>query len=217
MALAAQRGKQAREHAARHGLDARLLARAAQDGGREALGMPREVDARDEAAHRVAKHHVTRSRIALADPLAQGVDVLDEHVLPRLERHVAQVVYRTGRLAMAHVVVGTHDKPMGHEKLRERRVALDVLGHAVDELDDGAGREVRPGRVVGLPNEGAYDRGAVMAGIGERGGLHGASLDARRQARRVRGGYIPTPCPTAICFTRATGPPRAGTSRLRHA
>ena len=135
-----------------------------------------EVDARDEAAHRMAEDDMRDIRqIALPHQFAKRVHVLHQHVLATLERHVAEVRLRGGRLAMAHVIVRADDEALAHEVLREGCVALDVLCHAVDELHHGARREVRLDGGVWLPEKRADGRGAIVAWIRERGGEHAAS------------------------------------------
>lgn len=175
MARPASCGDDAAQHLAGRGLDVRLLARAAQDGGGEALRVAGEIDARHEAAHRVTKDHVGAAGVALVRELAQGMDVLDQDVGPGVEGHVAQLGIARGGLAVADVVVGADNESLVNKVVCKGGVALDMLGHAVDELHDRAGNKVGAGGIVGLPHEGADGRGAVVAGIGKRGGLHEAS------------------------------------------
>ena len=137
------------------------MSRSAQHRGPNAKGVAGEEHACDEASHGVAEDHVgnaTHTHIALdrqaiEDGLAQGLDVGYEHILPRLKRHVAQIFGAGNGLAMSYMVVGAHDETLLAQKRGEPRIPLDVLGHAMNELDEAARSLSARGDLVWLPNE----------------------------------------------------------------
>ena len=114
-----------------------LVAGAANHGARKAFRMAGQVRPRDEASHGMPEDEVGRlAREAGAHRFSHLVNVLDEGVLPAIERHVPQVHRVDDRAAVSDVVVGAHRKAGTHKEASEILVAADVLGHAVDDLHD---------------------------------------------------------------------------------
>ena len=180
------------------GLRHRHMARAADDGACEPLAMACDVGARDEAAERVPEEEVGEvCAHARLHEVAQRVHVGDEHVDAGAlgqaavtaglgARTVPDLVVAAdgeaaaGEEARERVVVAADGEAAAGEEARERVVALDVLGHAVGELDGGARR------ALGQPDP-ALDLARVV-GARERDGFtddicHGNPFALMRGAR----------------------------------
>ena len=68
------------------------------------------------------------------------MDVGYHDVLAAFKRDVPEVVRRSDRAAVAHVILAAHDEPAPGQVAREFVIARDMLGHAVDDLEDAARR-----------------------------------------------------------------------------
>ena len=117
----------------------REKAGAADDGARKPLAVVRDIGAHLKAAHAVAKDNVGGSRShALLRHVAKDVYVLHECPGPASNGQLAPVLGRAGA-AVANLVMPHDEKPVGSEEAGKGVVAVDVLGHAMDELHDPAG------------------------------------------------------------------------------
>ena len=66
---------------------------------------------------------------------------------------MAQIVRRGGRAAVAHVILAAHDEPAPGQVARELVVAGDMLGHAMDDLEDGTRRDGARSHFGKLPHK----------------------------------------------------------------
>ena len=150
-------------------------------------------------------------RHLLGDEQAQRLRVLDHGVGAALGIDHAAALGRAGRIAVADVVVAGHEVARVGEEAGEVVVAVDVLGHAVDELHDAARLEAAELRLAGgrigalhgqrHPEDGAdlaFPVGGVEGELGATGGRGKASFSTherhpfrssrvRAPARRTRG------------------------------
>ena len=107
-------------------------------------------------------------RHLLGDEQAQHLRVLDHGVGAALGIDHAAARGRAGRIAVADVVVAGHEIARVGEEAGEVVVAVDVLGHAVDELHDAARLEAAElglagGRIRALHGQGHPEDGADLA------------------------------------------------------
>ena len=112
--------------------------------------MTSQVAASDEATHRVPKEDVRSiGRELGGNKGAQGVLVVDEHLVAVARGHAAALVRRCRR-AMAYVVVAADGVSAIAKVPGELVVATHMLAHSVDDLDYCAGSFAQ--RSKGAPN-----------------------------------------------------------------
>ena len=116
----------------------RVLAGAADDDALESLRMVNNVGAGQEAAHAVAEQEVGDIGVLGGGQLVELVHVAHNIVPAVLFRKEAQLLLVFGSLAVAEVVVGDDDKAVVGQKLHKRGIAVNVLGDAVRDLQNGA-------------------------------------------------------------------------------
>ena len=116
----------------------RILARAADDNALEPLRVINDVGAGQETAHAVAKQEVGDIGILGGGQFVELIHVAHDIVPAVLFRKEAQLLLVFGGLAVAKVVVCHDDKTVIGQKLHERGVAIDMLGDAVRDLQNGA-------------------------------------------------------------------------------
>ena len=121
----------------------------------------------------MTEDHVRHGRAAanaLEYRRPERMDVLHEHILASMQRHVPELVLIASALAMAHMVVRADGEPRFHQALGELRIALHVLGHPVHDLDH-ATVLLRRG-LVGFPDKRSDGRVPVTARIHYGRGAH---------------------------------------------
>ena len=95
-----------------------------------------QVDARDEASHGMPKDEIRQIAELLEQRPTNTVDIVDEHRIALIERDVTQVARVEHALAVPHVIMRAHHEAVGREETGEFIVAIDVLFHAMHDLDD---------------------------------------------------------------------------------
>ena len=116
----------------------RILAGAADDNALEPLRVIHDVGAGQETAHAVAEQEVGDIGILGGGQFVELIHVAHDIVPAVLFRKEAQLLFVFGGLAVAEVVVCHDDKTVIGQKLHERGVAIDMLGDAVRDLQNGA-------------------------------------------------------------------------------
>ena len=106
--------------------------------------MTRKVYASNEATHRVPEDRIWDMRIGIGDrkalhhAAAQLMHVVNENIGTASQRHVSQVFFARHRLSVAHVVVCTDGKTLRAQIRRKIRIALNMLRHTVNQLDQAS-------------------------------------------------------------------------------
>ena len=100
--------------------------------------MVNNVGAGQEAAHAVAEQEVGDIGVLGGGQLVELIHVAHDIVPAVLFRKEAQLLLVFGSLAVAEVVVGDDDKAVVGQKLHKRSIAVNVLGDAVRDLQNGA-------------------------------------------------------------------------------
>ena len=116
----------------------RVLTGAADDDALESLRVVNDVGAGQEAAHAVAEQEVGDIGILGGGQLVELVHVAHNIVPAVLFRKEAQLLLVFGSFAVAEVIIGDDDKAVAGQKLHERGIAVNVLGDAVRDLQNGA-------------------------------------------------------------------------------
>ena len=97
-----------------------------------------KVQPRDHRAHAVPEQKQRQIGIALFQVKGDGVQVLHQIVITVFGGDESQTGRVLAAFAVSQVVVSADDKAFPGKKAKERQVAVDVLAHAVRDLDNGA-------------------------------------------------------------------------------
>ena len=128
------------------------------------VGVGIEIGAQQERAHAVAENIIGQIRVLRGNFVVQALFILDRRQ-PAAGEIASEAVFRGA--AVAHVIVGSDDITMLRQKFRKRVIASDMLGDAVNELDDGLRlpfrlpeRAVQAARATGIKIEFFHKSGA---------------------------------------------------------
>lgn len=111
---------------------------AADDEAADVLVILLHVATNDERPHAVAKESERKTRKALLNIFGDLMNVVDNAV-HGVFAEIAVVAFGVEASAMAAVVMDDDGIALRGEIIHESMIALAVLGHAVDELDDAFG------------------------------------------------------------------------------
>ena len=136
----------------------RLIAGAAYDRALHAFGMFAQVDTCDEASHGMPEDEIWQIAELLEQRPTNTVDIVDEHRIALIERDVAQVAHVGNALAVPHVIMRAYHETVAREETSEFIVAVDVLFHAMHDLDDALEFILRK---VGNPEQNAQLRCSI--------------------------------------------------------
>lgn len=114
----------------------RLVAGAAYDRTLHALSMLAQIDTRDEASHGMPEDEIRQIAELLEQRPTNTVDIVHEHRIALIERDMAQVARIKYALAMPHVIMRTYHETVACKKTSELIVAIDMLFHAMHDLND---------------------------------------------------------------------------------
>ena len=114
----------------------RLVTGAAYDRALHAFGMFAQIDACDEASHGMPEDEIRQIAELLEQRPTNTVDIVDEHRISLIERDMTQVARVGNALAVPHVIMRAYHETVAREETSEFIVAVDVLFHAMHDLND---------------------------------------------------------------------------------
>ena len=138
--------------------EAALPARTHKNGGFHRGGMANEVAAGEERAHRVSHQHLGEGRILLLQHAVEGVDVVGDGLPCGAVAKIDGGAVGGDGFTVTEVVVACHHHAVAIEKTGEIVIAVDILCHAVGDLQYGNCL-----RLGGLPHN-AVELGCPVGG-----------------------------------------------------
>ena len=144
-----------------------MIARSAQHGACKALRVTGNAGTHHETSHGMAEQEqrqITRFAACLKCGFTCTQHIGNQDVFSSLERHASQFIGRRDAFSVTDMVVPKHNITQARQKTGKRIIALDVLRHAMDQLNYAATTVYR----VGQPHHNAQPRPAVG---GKRGGF----------------------------------------------
>ena len=112
---------------------------AAENGSVILAGVSDQVGAGEKAAHTVAKHYIGQAGMLLHRPIMQLFHI-PQHIVPAVPGGEETQIFRAiDGFSMAQMVVGNHNIAVPGQKFHEFRIAVNMLGNAVSNLNNGLG------------------------------------------------------------------------------
>ena len=127
-----------------------LLSGPHNDGAVQPLSMRGQISAKKIGTHAVSQHDVRKPGILSRGSYAKPVDILQQHQRRLVLVKESIILFTYHGTSVSQMIMSDHDIPLICKKIGKFIITLDMLHHAVDQLNHALRRHIFIGPLDGM-------------------------------------------------------------------